>query len=69
MKHYIFLNFAFSILLTACGSIPSSVAEQPDSAVQQSTESSDHTYQQITQDEAKELMQAAVYYANLKLMH
>ena len=58
MKHYIFLSFAFSILLTACGSIPSSVAEQPDSAVQQSTEFSDHTYRQITQDEAKELMQA-----------
>ena len=58
MKHYIFLSFAFSILLTACDSIPSSVAEQPDSSVQQSAESSDHTYQQITQDEAKELMQA-----------
>ena len=58
MKHYIFLSFAFSILLTACGSIPSSVVEQPDPAVQQSTEFSDHTYQQITQDEAKELMQA-----------
>ena len=58
MKNCGVVCLAMTLLLTACGSISSPVAEQPDSSVQQSTESSDHTYQQITQDEAKELMQA-----------
>ena len=58
MKNCVVFCLAMTLLLTACGSISSPVAEQPDSSVQQSTESSDHTYQQITQDEAKELMQA-----------
>ena len=58
MKNCVVFCLAMTLQLTACGSISSPVAEQPDSSVQQSTKSSDHTYQQITQDEAKELMQA-----------
>ena len=43
---------AFCVLLTSCGTPVSSL--QPDSQIQQSA----RTYHQITQDEAKELMQA-----------
>lgn len=58
MKNTILLCLAISLLLTACGNSPSSAVEPSDSSVNESTESSDHTYRQITQDEAKELMQA-----------
>ena len=59
MKKHLIITAVCFVMLTSCG-VPasSSVSDQPDSQIQQSADSSFCTYRQITQDEARELMQA-----------
>lgn len=58
MKKIIFAAAGSVLLLTACGTAGSALPDVPSEAENSQAAPEQHTYQQITQDEARALMQA-----------